>query len=153
MSADLPLMDSIQEQSHDHQEGKRCLFCGRFFNPRRGGRQKVCLDPVCQKARKRAQERAWIERYRQEKGESYYQGGYERVQEWRKRNPGYQRRWRAGRRAMGQGEIHNAHPSADPIKSLLLRIRIPSALRFSEIQTLNLQMTRSGSGFSVDGYP
>jgi hypothetical protein len=140
----------MESQSSHHEEGRRCVICGRFFQPRRRGeRQKTCLDPGCRRQRKRAQEKAWLERWLEDHGKSYFSGDYGRIRDWREAHPGYQNEWRARRRR----EIHNAHPSADPIKSLLLRIRIPSALRFSEIQTLNLQMTRSGSGFSVDGYP
>jgi len=109
----------------------------------------TCLDPACRKARKRAQEKAWLERWLKDHGTSYFSGDYARIRDWREAHPGYQRQWRARRRR----EIHNAMPPADPIKPVLLRLRIPSALRLSEIQTLSLRLTRSGSGFQVDGYP
>jgi hypothetical protein len=139
------------ETSHEHEdETAGCVICGRFFRSRRrGGRQKTCLDPGCRKARKRIQEKAWLERWRKEHGTSYFSGDYGRIRGWRKANPGYQRRWRAKRRR----EIHNAQGPGDSIKPVLLRLRVSPALRLSEIQTLNLRLTRSGPDFLVDGGP
>ena len=135
---------------HEHEVGRKCVICGRFFHPRRrGGRQKTCLEPGCRRLRKRAQEKEWLERWRREQGTSYFSGDYNRIREWREANPGYQSEWRAKRRR----EIHNAQLPADPVKPVLLRLRIPSTLRLSEIQTLNLRLSRSGSGFLVDGAP
>jgi len=103
------------------------------------------LDPVCQKKRKRSQERRWIENYRKEEGLSYFQGDYDRVREWRKKNPEYQRRWRAKKRR----EIHNAVGPANPIQSLRLHLRFPVPL--CEIQTLTVRLIRSGTDFWVNG--
>jgi hypothetical protein len=141
----------MDNPNHNHEEeGDRCVICGRFFRPQRlGDRQKTCLDPECRRQRKRAQEKAWLERWHKDHGTSYFSGDYDRIRDWREANPGYQRRWRAKRRR----EIHNAQPPVDPIKPVILRLRISPALRFSEIQTLNLRLTRSGSDFLVDGYP
>ena len=138
-------METSQEQKH--QGGERCLYCGKFFRPRQ--RQKACLDPECQKKRKQAQERKWLEGFREKDGKGYGSGSYDRIRQWREANPGYQRKWRAKRRR----EIHNADLAAEPIKPVLLRLRIPSALRLSEIQTLTLRLTRSGRDFLVDGGP
>lgn len=122
----------------------RCLFCGKFFLKTRKNR-KGCLDPVCQKKRKRKQEQAWLKRYREKEGKSYFQGDYDRVREWRKKNPDGQRRWRAKKRR----KIHNAILPASPIQSLRLHLRVPITL--SEIQTLTVRLTRSGNDFWVDG--
>lgn len=129
----------------DHpQDQKGCLFCGKFF-PKIRKHQKVCLDSICQKKRKRSQERRWIENYREETGKSYFQGDTDRVREWRKKNPEYQRRWRAKKRR----EIHNAVLPVNPIQSLRLHLR--GFAPFDEIQTLTVRLTRSGSDFWVDG--
>ena len=145
-------------EQHELHEGTRCVICGRYFQPHhRGSRQITCLDSKCRKQRKRAQEKEWLERYRKDHGKSYFSGDYERIRDWREAHPGYQSEWRAKRRGVPKGgcsaEIHNAQLPENPIKPLLLRLRIPSTLRLSEIQTLNLRLTRSGSDFWVDGAP
>src|SRR3990172_7509460 len=136
--------DHPPEDGDPPQLQKGCLFCGKFF-PKIRRHQKVCLDPVCQKKRKRSQERRWIENYRKEEGLSYFQGDYDRVREWRKKNPEYQRRWRAKKRR----EIHNAVGPANPIQSLRLHLRFPVPL--CEIQTLTVRLIRSGTDFWVNG--
>lgn len=139
----------MDNTNHDHHEGgDQCVICRHFFRRIRKT-QKTCAKPGCRKARKRDQEKAWLRRYREKYQKSYFSGSYDRIRDWREANPGYQARWRARRRR----EIHNAKPPADQIKPVLLRLRIPSALRLNEIQTLNLRLTRSQSGFQVDGYP
>lgn len=130
------------------EEGDRCVICNHYFSKARKN-QKTCLDRDCRKKRKRGQEREWIRRWREEEGKSYFSGDYGRIQRWRKEHPHYQSEWRARRRR----EIHNAMPPADAVKPILLRLRIPLALRLSEIQTLTLRLTRTGSSFLVDGYP
>lgn len=137
------------DNSEQHGEPRdRCVICNRYFSKARKN-QKTCLDRDCRSRRKREQEREWIRRWREEEGKSYFSGDYERIRDWRKEHPEYQRQWRAKRRR----EIHNAMLPAEPIKPVLLRLRIPQALRLSEIQTLTLRLSRFRTGFQVDGYP
>lgn len=131
------------------ESADRCVICQQFFHRARKS-QKTCGGPDCRKKRKREQEKAWIRSYREKTGQSYYEGGYDRLREWRRDHPDYQRQWRTRRQ---RGEIHNAKLPEDIIQPVLLRLRIPQALRLSEIQTLSLRLTRSGSDFVVDGAP
>lgn len=145
-------------KDHLHSFQKRCGFCGRFFCPDShvGDRQKACSDPVCQKRRKRDQEKRWIRRWEAETGEVYFRGGYERVREWRKTRPAYQREWRARQRAKKRPEIQTQFPGTvicgkNPIKSM--RFHLKTSKLLGEIQTQFFRVTRSGSDFWVDGLP
>lgn len=138
----------MDNSNNRHLEtGNRCAVCQQFF-PRIRKNQKTCGETICRKKRKRDQEKAWIERCREEEGKSYYQGGYDRVREWRKAHPDYQRRWRAKRKG---AEIHNGNPPANPLESMVLRLRLPTALQSGEIQTLSCQLKRLGSDSWVYG--
>jgi hypothetical protein len=62
---------------------KRCLFCGKYFTPdhRMKERQKACFDPGCKKKRKKAAQKAWVQR-----NPGYFDHLYEAyVKPWRKR--------------------------------------------------------------------
>lgn len=61
---------------------KRCLFCGRYFqpNPRVGERQKACFREECRKGRKQLAQSQWCER-----NPGYFRGRYEYVKQWRQR--------------------------------------------------------------------
>jgi len=67
---------------------KRCLFCGRYFEPdkRVGSRQKACQRAECKRARKRLAQGKWLE-----KNSEYFKGRYGYVKDWRakrKTSPG-----------------------------------------------------------------
>lgn len=72
---------------------RKCKHCQQFFYPdaRNATKQKYCSHPDCRKASKAASQRKW-----QEKVENldYFSGpdNVKRVQEWRRRNPGYCRK-------------------------------------------------------------
>jgi hypothetical protein len=62
---------------------------------RSGSRHKYCSKPECKKAGKAASQKQWLSR---PENRDYFCGpdNVRRVQEWRKRNPGYWRRKRPG---------------------------------------------------------
>ncbi len=74
---------------------KKCKNCGRLFPPdhRNKGRQKYCDKPECKKASKAASQKTWLNKT---ENKNYFRGPahVQRVQEWRKSNPGY---WRQNR--------------------------------------------------------
>ena len=123
-------------------QGKKCVLCGRFFepNPRVGQRQKCCRAPECQKKRKQLQLRAW-----RQKNPGYFYGRYDYVKTWRAVHPGYQKR----RRCYKPREIQTQIPSESPIKSMRLHLRCN--WRLGEIQTQILRVTQAGRGLWIDG--
>jgi len=72
---------------------RKCRNCRQFFrpDPRNAGRQKYCSRPECRKASKAASQRKWLEK---PENRNYFRSpdNVKRVQEWRRRNPGYWRK-------------------------------------------------------------
>lgn len=61
---------------------KRCLFCGRYFqpDPRVKEKQKACFREECRRARKQLAQSQWFRR-----NPDYFRGRYEYVKQWRQR--------------------------------------------------------------------
>ena len=121
---------------------KRCLFCGRFFCPKKqvGDRQISCLRPECQKKRCQAQQKNW-----RKTNPGYFKGRYEHTKEWRRANPGYQKRWRAKNTARRVDEIQTLVSDVSLITTIRLNTR--ANIDFGEIQTLVLSLIKSGCVF------
>ena len=104
---------------------KRCIYCRQSFkpDPRVGDRQKSCKERRCQKRRKGESQKRWVE-----DNPGYFQGRYAYVREWRKRNPDYQRLWRATRR----DEIQDEMPPENPV--ITIRLVMPEIWPVGEIQ-------------------
>ena len=72
---------------------RKCKHCRRLFHPdsRNTKKQQYCSLPECRKQSKAASQRKW--RAKPENSD-YFSGpdNVKRVQEWRKRNPGYWRK-------------------------------------------------------------
>ena len=72
---------------------RKCKHCGKRFEPdhRNVKRQKYCSEPDCQRVSKAASHRRWLNH---PKNRDYFKGpeNVQRVQQWRKANPGYSRR-------------------------------------------------------------
>ena len=123
-------------------QGKKCVLCGRFFEPdhRVGKRQKCCRAPECQKKRKKIQERAWKKR-----NPEYFKGFYASyVKSWREGHPGYQKSLRCKTRR----EIKTQIRPESPMKSMRLHLRCKWPL--GEIKTQLLQVTQAGRSIWVD---
>lgn len=121
---------------------KRCVSCGRFFRPdnRAGNRQKCCGRAECRKKYQKAKQQKW-----RKANPEYFRGRSEYVKNWRKNNPGYQKRWRAKKRSEIQTEI----PPVSPIRSIPLKIR--AGTRINEIQNLVLPVVYAGEALWVGG--
>ena len=72
---------------------KKCFHCRQLFppDPRNAKRQRYCCKPGCRKASKVSSQRRWLQK---EENRDYFSGpeNVQRVQQWRKANPGYWRR-------------------------------------------------------------
>jgi len=72
---------------------RKCLNCGDIFSPdpRNYQKQKYCNKQDCRKASKAAAQVRWLTK---RENANYFRGpdNVHRVQEWRKRHPGYWRR-------------------------------------------------------------
>ena len=72
---------------------KKCRNCKRLFrpDPRNAKRQRYCSKPECRKASKSASQKNWLQK---PENRDYFRGPehVQRVQQWRKANPGYWRR-------------------------------------------------------------
>lgn len=75
---------------------RKCLNCHTFFKPepRSKGRQCYCTEPACRKASKRASQSKWLHK---PENQGYFSGpeNVQRVQQWRKDNPGYSKKSRS----------------------------------------------------------
>jgi len=61
---------------------KRCLFCGRYFNPDpRVKNQKACFRIQCKKARQQLAFNNWYRR-----NPNYFKGRYSVVKAWRRKH-------------------------------------------------------------------
>lgn len=69
----------------------RCRFCEALFSPdpRLKSRQFACSKPQCQKARKRANDKQWLEKH-----PGYFRGRYYNTKAWLKAHPGYLKGYR-----------------------------------------------------------
>jgi hypothetical protein len=71
----------------------KCRCCKNFFTPDRhnSSRQQFCSAPDCRRASKAASQRRWLSK---SANRNYFrdQANVERVQQWRKANPGYWKR-------------------------------------------------------------
>jgi hypothetical protein len=123
-------------------QGKKCVLCGRYFEPDRrvGKRQKCCGAKICQKKRKRIQERDW-KRRNPECFEGFY-AAY--VKPWREAHAGYQK----ARRCKKAGEIKTQIRPESPIKSMRLHVRCN--WRFDEIKTQIMRVTLGRQSIWVD---
>ena len=72
---------------------KSCTHCGKGFSPKppNYAKQTHCGKPECRKASKRASQRKWLNK---PQNRSVFRGpeNVRRVQDWRKKHPGYWRR-------------------------------------------------------------
>ena len=72
---------------------KSCRNCKNLFlpNPRNATRQEYCREPECRRASKADSQKRWTEK---PENRNYFCGpiNVQRVQQWRKENPGYWRR-------------------------------------------------------------
>jgi hypothetical protein len=72
---------------------RKCPGCSEFYLPDRRNlwHQRYCSKPACRKQSKAESQRRWLQK---PDNQNYFRGpeNNRRVQEWRKRNPGYWRK-------------------------------------------------------------
>jgi hypothetical protein len=105
---------------------RKCPNCHNFFTPdyRNAKRQKYCSKTECRKAAKTASQRRWL----QKKENHNYFSGYNnvrRVQEWRKKHPGYWRRKSPG----DNNTLQDSWSEKDVKKQAVKKQLITSALQ------------------------
>ena len=90
----------------------KCKHCREFFHPdpRSAGRQKFCSKPGCKKKSKADSQRRWLAKA---ENRDYFKGPdhVARVQQWRKRNPGYWRKARAAKNALQDSLTGKSKPN------------------------------------------
>jgi hypothetical protein len=108
----------------------KCLHCQQLFGPddRNRGRQKYCSTPECRQAGKRARQQHWL---RQPGNQDYFRDAknVERVQEWRKANPGYGKRAKRRSRRTLQDACAEQPAAAQGVPRAPLRDPCPSTLQ------------------------
>ena len=126
----------------ENQSQKRCICCGRYFRPdnRVGDRQKSCKKTECQNKRRKIQQKKW-----RKANPEYFQGRYEYLKTWLRKNPGYLK----ARRAQRGDDIQTQIPPISPITSIRLNTR--ENIDFGDIQTLVLTLVQSGQALWVTG--
>ena len=92
---------------------KKCSHCKRLFypDPRNSKRQKYCSKPECRKTSKAASQKRWLEK---PENRNYFQGPehVRRVQQWRKKNPGYWKRKKTPPALQDSSKLKNDEISA-----------------------------------------
>ena len=88
----------------------KCLHCADFFLPdaHNRERQRYCVKPGCRRASRAASQAKWLAK---PENLDHWKGteNVQRVQEWRKANPGYSRR-RGPRRRVALQDVSTAQP-------------------------------------------
>lgn len=83
---------------------RKCKHCRDLFIPdhRNRNKQRYCSKPDCRKASKAASQKKWQEK---EENKNYHSGpeNVRRVQQWRKKNPGY---WKQPKLKQGPLQDH-----------------------------------------------
>jgi len=95
----------------------KCRCCNLFFHPdpHNPRRQFYCFEPDCRRASKAASQRRWL---RKPANRDYFRDGanVERVQQWRKANPGYWKRCSFYEFADPQGPLKTVSASGLPLQ-------------------------------------
>lgn len=106
---------------------RRCTECTRPFvpDPRVGERQVTCGDEECQRRRHAYSCKRWHER-NTESGAQHYE---DVVQPYRRRHPGYQRRWRivVALREIREQMLAAVGAAGARVRRLLVRGRVAMA--------------------------
>jgi hypothetical protein len=99
---------------------RKCFHCKTKFRPdhRNRDRQRYCSEPDCQKASKAASQKRWLKKPENRdhfKSEVHVR----RVQEWRKRNPGYWRKQGALQDSLNGQHAENKEENSNKTSSEL----------------------------------
>jgi hypothetical protein len=99
----------------------KCLHCNeeRRSDPRKGGRQRYCSKPECQRASKAASQRRWLSR---PENRDYFRGAEncERVRLWRLEHPGYRGNKKSAPKSVLQEMI-----TSQPVENVRVASSVP----------------------------
>ena len=108
---------------------RKCRCCNEFFRPdyRNGHHQMYCPAEECRRASKAGSQRRWL---RKSANRDYFRGpdNTRRVQEWRKRNPGYWQRKSSGT----ENNESASRPTSNPDQSSC-NVRTQSSLALQDV--------------------
>jgi hypothetical protein len=107
----------------------KCSHCHELFTPdaRNATRQRYCSKPACRKHSKTESQRRWLQK---EENRDYFRAPehVQRVQQWRKQNPGYWRRAKRSPVALQDplieqpsvNNLNNANPATAALQDALI---------------------------------
>jgi hypothetical protein len=105
---------------------RKCQYCKEFYVPDRRNlhHQSYCSKPACRKQSKAESQRRWLEK---PDNHNYFSGSQnsQRVNEWRKRHPGY---WRK-KKSLAQGPLQEVCRAQVPDSQGLTKEGLPYALQ------------------------
>ena len=129
---------------------KRCRNCEDLFppNPRNATRQEYCTKPECRRASKADSQKRWTEKPENRK---YFCGqtNVERVQEWRKKHPGYWRK-KPGKTVIALQETLNVQPAENMDTADMPSGALQDFLSVHHIVLLGLIANFTGSALQDD---
>jgi len=129
---------------------RKCKHCHQFFHPdcRNAKKQKYCTRPECRKKSKAASQRKWRAKA---ENRDYFKGpdNVKRVQEWRRRNPGY---WRKRDKSEEPLQDHSSSKTTkiQDVKSQLTLNALQDLLSAQDTVLLGLLANLSGSALQDD---
>ena len=111
----------ILEQPMTRRRRRKCRHCGQLYepDPRNLRHQRYCSQPACRTASKAASQARWRA---SAKGRDYFRGptNVQRVQVWRRDNPGY------GRRRRKRSRTQEALQDHCPAQTIVLPMDSPT---------------------------
>lgn len=129
---------------------RKCKHCCQLFypDPRNAKKQEYCSHPACRKISKTASQRKWRAKI---ENRDYFSGpdNVKRVQEWRKRNPGYWRKRQMSEEPLQDHLSLKTTTRQDVIAQLTLNA-LQDLLSAQDVVFLGLLAQLSGSALQDD---
>lgn len=130
---------------------KICRHCKKLFlpNPRNATRQEYCREPECRRASKADSQKRWTEK---PENRTYFCGpiNIQRVQQWRKKHPGYWRRKPEKAVSALQETLHEEHAESNMDTADLPSGALQDILSTQHIVLLGLIANFTGSALQDD---
>ena len=114
---------------------RKCKNCKDYFmpDPRNRARQKFCSKPPCRKASKTDSQRRWLQK--PENQDTFKcADNVKRVQEWRKRNPGYWRQRKTDKEDVLQDVLPGETVCEEPVKASLTEDALQDSLSAQTVE-------------------
>jgi len=130
---------------------KKCPNCRKLFLPdfRNRDRQRYCRKPDCRRASKADSQKRWREK---PENQDYFRGPdcVERVQQWRKANPGYSRKMPRNKKNALQDPLITEHAEINTDKRKLETDALQDLLTAQPAVLLGLIANFTGSALQDD---